>query len=154
MTVYYPPVGFYFTLSFTGVSSSSDSAFQEVSGISAEMGTEEISEGGENRFKHKLPTGSRNGTLTMRRGLVTANSQLATWCDQTINSDLSTPITPQSISVTLMDENGAWLTAWNFVNAWPSRWSISDLNAEEGRIVVETIEFTYSYYTTANNNSN
>lgn len=37
MRVYYPPVGFYFKLSFTGVNSSEDYAFQEVSGLNADI---------------------------------------------------------------------------------------------------------------------
>ncbi len=41
----YPPVAFYFKLSFTGISGAVEASFKEVSGISMEMGTEEISEG-------------------------------------------------------------------------------------------------------------
>src|ERR1700741_339996 len=145
MGVYYPPVGFYFRLSITGVTSSLDFAFQEVSGISGEMAFDEITEGGENRFKHKLPTGTKYGNLTVKRGLVTVNSQLATWCSQTIGSDLSAAITTKSINVTLMNPKGQSLTTWNFVNAWPVTWSVSDFKSMEGEIVIESIEFAYDY---------
>lgn len=150
MGVYYPPVGFYFKLSLTGVTSSLDFAFQEVSGISAEMGTEEITEGGENRFKYKVPTGAKYGNLILKRGLVTVNSQLGAWCMQTIGSDLSAVITTKTINVTLMGPNEKPLMAWNFINAWPVKWSISDLKSMEGEVVVESIEFAYNYFNSSN----
>ena len=33
-----------------------------------ELGTEELVEGGENRFAHQLPTGLRHGNLVLKRG--------------------------------------------------------------------------------------
>jgi phage tail-like protein len=149
MGVYYPPVGFYFKLSITGVSSSLDFAFQEVSGITSEMGMEEITEGGENRFKYKVPTGTKYGNLIVKRGLVTNNSQLATWCSKTIGSDLSDAITTKTINVTLMNQNSQPLMTWNFMNAWPVKWSVSDFKSMEGEIVVESIEFAYTYFNIA-----
>ena len=143
---YYPPVGFYFKLSFTGVSSANDVGFQEVSGISTEMGIEEITSGGENRFKYKLPTGTKYGNLVLKRGLMLDSSQLAQWCFSTIGSDLSQTIIPRTIIVSLMDPDGKPLMIWNFVRAWPVKWSISDLKSMEGEVVVESIEFAYNYF--------
>jgi len=149
MAAYYPPVGFYFKLTFTGISADSDAGFQEVSGISAEMSVEEIGEGGENRFKHKVPNGAKFNNLVVKRGLVPSGSDLAQWCFDTIGTGLSAAIVPKSHSVILMNEEGNPLMTWNFVNAWPVKWSVSDLKSMEGEIVVESIEFAYSYFTIA-----
>ena len=46
--------GFYFGLAISR-STGSDVGFQEVSGLSAEIGVEEVVSGGENRFKYRLP---------------------------------------------------------------------------------------------------
>ena len=132
MGVYYPPVGFYFKLSFTGVNTSIDYAFSEVSGISSEMGIEEITEGGENRFKHKLPNGAKFGNLIVKRGLVTPDSQLATWCAETVGTDFTNPILPKTINVMLMNENAQPIMIWNFVNAFPVKWSVADLKSMDG----------------------
>jgi phage tail-like protein len=134
------------------VSTPIDYAFQEVSGISAEMGIEEITEGGENRFKYKLPTGGKYGNLTVKRGLVTPDSQLATWCADTVGSDLSQPIAPKTINVMLLNPDGQPLMIWNFVNAYPVKWSISDLHSKDGEIVIESIEFAYNYFRTIRKN--
>ena len=152
MGVYYPPVGFYFKLSFTGVNTSIDYAFQEVSGISSEMGVEEITEGGENRFKYKLPSGAKYGNLIVKRGLVTPDSQLATWCADTVGSDFSTAISPKTINVMLMDASAQPIMIWNFVNAWPVKWSVSDLKSMNGEIAIESIEFAYNYFRTIRKN--
>ena len=53
MATYYPPAGFHFKIEFVGVSgadSDTEQRFQEVSGLSVEIETEELREGGENRF--------------------------------------------------------------------------------------------------------
>lgn len=146
---YYPPVGFYFKLSFSGVSDAMDAAFKEVSGISAEINIEEITEGGENRFKYKVPTGGKYGNLVVKRGLVLPSSTMAQWCFDTIGSDLSNPIIPKTIIVTLMDADATPLMAWNFFNAWPVKWSASDLKSQDGEIVIESIEFAYTYFNNA-----
>lgn len=149
MEVYYPPVAFYFKLSFTGVSSAQDASFKEVSGISAEMNLEEISEGGENRYKHRLPTYVKYGDLELKRGLLVANSDLATWCFDTLGSGLNDAIQPKAITVTLLDADANPLMTWNFTNAYPIRWDISNLDSEDNKLVIESIKFAYSYFTKA-----
>lgn len=146
MGVYYPPVGFYFAFSIPGVTNSLDMAFQEISGISAEMNVEEIGSGGENRFKYKVPNGTKYSNLVAKRGFVTPASQLAQWCVQTIGSDLTNAIVPKDITVTLLNPDAKALKAWNFVNAWPVKWSVSDFKSKEGEIVIESIEFAYNYF--------
>ncbi len=152
MSVYYPPVGFYFKLSFTGINSAIDYAFQEASGMSVEMGIEEVSEGGENRFKHRLPSGTKYNNLVVKRGLVTIDSMLATWCASTIISDLSNAIQPKTINVMLMDADAKPIIIWNFVNAWPVKWNFSELDAKKNDIVIESIEFSYDYFRIINKN--
>ncbi len=35
---------------------------------------------------------------------------------------------------------------WNVRNAWPKKWTISDFNAEESEIVIETLELQYDEF--------
>lgn len=58
MASYYPPACFHFKVELNGVDgadSDSEQRFQEVSGLSVEVETETLNEGGENRFEYKLP---------------------------------------------------------------------------------------------------
>ena len=60
MANYYPPVSFHFKVEVLGLSPiSNDVRFTEVSGLSVEMGTEEVPEGGENRFIQKYRSEER-----------------------------------------------------------------------------------------------
>jgi len=35
---------------------------------------------------------------------------------------------------------------WEVIDAWPKKWSVSDFNAQENSIVVETIDLSYKYF--------
>ena len=39
------------------------------------------------------------------------------------------------------------LVTWNVFNAWPKKWSVSEFNAEQNSIAIETLELNYSYFT-------
>ena len=47
----------------------------------------------------------------------------------------------------LMNEKSEPLRTWNVAHAVPKKWTVSDLNANENSIVVETLELTYQYFT-------
>ncbi len=136
----YPPVSFYYQVSFNGVGDKTiDTRFQSVSGLSAEMQTETYKEGGENRFEHVLPVRSSYSDLTLKRGLV-KNSDLIKWFTDTFNSMQVQPVT---IDILLLNEEGDPLMSWNVVHAWPKKWSVSDFDAEKSAIAIETLELHY-----------
>lgn len=143
----YPPVAFYFRLSFDAVSSGEDASFKEVSGITMEMGTEEITEGGNNNYKHRVPTSVKFSNLVLKRGLVPKESPIVHWCLDTIGGGLSEAIKTKTILVSLLNEKGQPLNSWSFANAWPVKWSASDLNSMNNELVIETLEFSYSQFT-------
>lgn len=140
----YPPVGFHFRVDFVGLAAGTvDSRFQEVSGLAAELTVEELVEGGENRFTHRLPGPAKYGNLVLRRGMLT-DSALLDWCEDAI---LHFQFQPVTVNVTLLNEQHKPLAAWRFERAWPVKWALSDFKAQENAIVVETLELAYSYFT-------
>lgn len=147
MPAIYPPAGFNFLLEFSKIKSDIDGSFQEVSGITSELGFEEIGEGGENRFKHQLPLPAKHSNLVLKRGTITHGSDLATWCQNTVESDFGVPIVTNDITVSLMNIKGDKLMTWLFTGAWPIKWSVSNFNSMENSLAIETIEFTYKFFT-------
>ena len=140
----YPPAGFHFRVDFMGLSEGAqDSRFQEVSGLTAERGVEELVEGGENRFSHRLPGRAKYGNLVLRRGML-KDSSLVEWCEKAI---LHFDFEPLTVNVVLLNEDHQPLSAWRFERAWPVKWSLSDFKAQENSIVVETLELAYSHFT-------
>lgn len=139
----YPPVSFYFRVSFNGIGSSTiDTQFQSVSGLSVEMQTETVAEGGENRFEHVLPVRSKYNDLTLKRGLF-KDSDLIQWCFDAFESTIIVPVT---LDISMLNEEGNPLFTWNLVHAWPKKWSVSDLNAESSGVAIESLELYYRYF--------
>lgn len=140
-----PPVGFHFMVRFSGVGLPMiDNRFQEVGGLSSELGIEEFQEGGENRFVHRLPTLPKYGNLTLKRGLMT-HSGLIRWCRDAIENFIFEPVT---VDVILLNElHVPTGPSYSFVNAWPVKWSVSDFKAQENALVIETLELSYNYFT-------
>ncbi|MEM7105411.1 MAG: phage tail protein [Bacteroidota bacterium] len=139
---YYPPVGFHFHVEFVDIGGGNDGRFQEVSGISAELTTTSVKEGGENRFTYELPERANYTTLTLKRGML-IGSDVANWCRKAIEElDIETT----EVLVTLLNENHEPLQTYAFFNCWPKKWSISNFNAEAGgssAIVIETLELAH-----------
>ncbi|AXG69263.1 T4-like virus tail tube protein gp19 [Kordia sp. SMS9] len=136
------PVGFYFSLSFEG----EDAAFKEVSGISKELGIEEVAGGGENRFKYRLPTTSSSKNLILKRAIVPTGSSLIQWFSDTLDGGLATAIKTQDVSVNLLDNEAKVLKKWTFHNAYPVSYAVSDLKSQESEILIETMELAYTYF--------
>jgi phage tail-like protein len=137
---YYPPLGFHFKVEFANIPD--EFKFQSVSGLTIELETEEIAEGGENRFKHKLPLKTKFPNLVLKRGLM-AGSALIKWCREAIE-DFN--IVPTDLTISLLNEKHEPLMTWNVVHAYPIKWAITDFSAEESKLVIETIELAYNYF--------
>lgn len=138
-----PPVAFYFKV-VIGDSLGSETSFQEVSGLSVEMETENVKEGGENTFTWELPKGIKHGTLDLKRGLLNSESALYQWCYETLERSFANPINPLPVQVMLMNADGVALNTWFFTNAFPVKWSASELNSTKNDIVVESVSLRYS----------
>jgi phage tail-like protein len=155
MATPYPPVGFSFAVQILGDSSSATSieaGFQEVSGISAEMKTDPIPEGGENRFVHKVPARiSNDSNVVLKRGLIPASSAFGDWCRSHFSQGLNAvtkqkKIMPKDIIVHLLDvDTQEPIMSWAFARTFPVKWEISTLNAKDNSIVVESLTMAYAY---------
>jgi phage tail-like protein len=140
---YYPPVGFHFKVEFVGIGSDNDTRFQSVSGLSVEYDMESYKEGGENRYEHKLPVRTKYADLSLKRGML-VDSAVIDWCTQAFQDR---QFSTAQVNVTLLNEQHQPLKTWQVFGAWPKKWSVSDFNAQENSVVVETMELSYSYFT-------
>ena len=148
MTLYYPPVGFHFQVEVVGLdkiglaANDFDVRFTEVSGLSVELATEEVAEGGENRYIQKYPVRTKYPDLVLKRGLL-RNSAVWEWARQCIE-DFN--IRPMGIVIKLLSENHMPLMTWNVVGAYPTKWSVSDMNAANNAVMIETLQIFYQYF--------
>jgi phage tail-like protein len=140
---YYPPWSFYYKVEFSISKNKNDVRFQAVSGLSVEYDMEEYKEGGENRFTHKMPVRTKYADLVLKRGML-VDSEVFNWC---IKAFRDREFKPTDLSIILMNEKGQPLRVWNVTHAIPKKWQVSDLNANDNSVVIETLELIYQYFT-------
>ncbi len=151
MAAYYPPAGFHFSVEFVGVPGLKDDKehrFQEVSGLSVEVETDVLREGGENRFEYKLPKRAKYPNLVLKRGMLPATA-FKDWFKSALSTYFTVAVydfKPADLVISLMDEADQPVATWNVVQAYPLKWSISDFKATDNTVVVETIELAYQYF--------
>lgn len=139
----YPPVGFHFKVVFgLDEATSADAGFQQVSGLSVDLNTEEVVEGGENRFAYRLPIRTKYPNLVLKRGLL-KDSGLIDWISGAIEN---LEIVPIDILISLLDEEHQPLISWNVRGAYPLKWSLSDMQAMENAVAIETLELSYQFF--------
>ena len=155
MPVYYPPTGFHFKveLAVDSLNNEAEQRFQEVSGLTVEVETEPLREGGENRFEYKLPKRAKYPNLVLKRGLLTktatTNTAFFDWFKSAMDAYFNALIfdfKPADITITLLDEADQPVAVWSVVQAYPLKWTMSDLKSSENAIVIETMELAYQYF--------
>jgi phage tail-like protein len=143
----YPFTGFHFLVVFEIFPQvPNDFRFQEVSGLSISVNVDTYNEGGENRFVHRLPGRTTYTDLTLKRGM-TLISGVTAWC---IDAVENFNYHPTNMLISLLNEDHLPVSSWYVANAYPIKYEISGLNAENGQIVVESMTLRYEYYKTLN----
>ena len=140
---FYQTVNFHFKVEFTLNEEDVDVRFQSVSGLDVTMDTEQVKEGGENRFEHVLPVRRKCSPLVLKRGLLKPSvSGLTKWLQQTFDDEEVVPI--ETVVIKLLNEEHQPLMLWTINNVWPRSWKMGELNAEQGAVLIETLELNYN----------
>lgn len=139
-----PIPSFYFSVIFELLPQFSvDTKFQSVNGLKVTMETESYTEGGQNKFKHNLPLRSGYQDLVLKRGLTSDISGLSMWCNQALEDFV---FYPANLIISLLNEKGNPLKVWYVSHAIPLSYEFSDFDAEQNKIVIETITLKYNFF--------
>ena len=117
-------------------------AFSEVSGIGAELQIEEVAEGGENQFVHRLPKPAKYKNLVLKKALEATPPSISKWVEDAL---YQMEFAPCTVIVSIMKDSGTPIVAWQFFHAYPVKLEISGLDAKKSEIVIETLELAYRY---------
>jgi phage tail-like protein len=134
-------------------------AFSEVSGLNAELETEEYREGGRNTGPHKFVKWGKYSNLVFKRG-ITPDTGLWDWCYQVLYG--GDPVIRKNGLIVLTDRtsdvpglSGASaipgltgmtrfpIAAWSFSNGVPEKLQGPTLNAKGNEIAIETLEIAH-----------
>ena len=84
----------------------------------------------------KVPGLNKLSNVTLKRGVTSSNDFFNWW-----KSIANGVIDRRNMSVTLLDQQNNVVKRWNIHNAWPARYAISPLIANDGAtLVIETLE--------------
>src|SRR5438477_11423574 len=86
---------------YVAIEGMTQAVFAEASGISIEMAVEEIEEGGNNDFVHRMPGRSKVSNLTLKRG-ITNSHEFFKWALEVAQGKH----TPRNLSVILYNPDG------------------------------------------------
>jgi phage tail-like protein len=112
--------------------------FTEVSGLGMEMAVEDVEEGGNNNFVHRLPGRCKIGNLSLKRGMTNSNEFLHWALDMAQGK-----INAKNVSVILYNVDGTEFMRWEFKNAFPVKWSGPQLKADDRGSAIETLELAH-----------
>lgn len=125
-----------------------DFRFQKVSGLTTEVQMETIDEGGQNLYSHRLPTKINYNNLVLERGL--SKGVIPSPLTLEFNYTFSQfKFSPSNVLVTLYEDvHGVTLpiSAWLFINAYPVKWSVSELDAQANAIAIDSMELAYTRF--------
>lgn len=130
-----PLTSYHFYLEVDGITSA---IFRECSGMSSESQVIEYKDamkGGVTRIR-KVPGVIKWGDITMKNGVT---DDLALWKWRKDIEDGNVEKARKNGSITLFDQANIEKARWNFEQAWPSKISGPDVNANQNEVAVEAL---------------
>lgn len=115
-------------------------AFSECVLPSLSVKTEDVREGGQNTFTHKLPVSVDVGTFRLKRG-ITRDLYFLHWYMQVMAGDIADAT--RQVTIVTHDSRSIPIATYTFVNAYPIKWTGPALKAGDSAIAVEEIEFVH-----------
>lgn len=115
--------------------------FSEVSGIDASVDVVEYREGTDTRLTpRKLPGLTKLGNVTFKKG-TTDSLILFDWVNKlTLGNEI---LTRKTVTLTAQGEDGNDVASWQFLDAWPVKYTGPDFNATASEIAIESIEICF-----------
>ena len=120
-------------------------AFIECSGLSVEVEVEEINEGGQNHFSHRLPGRMKWPNIVLRRG-ITDSDNLFDWFSKTSGDGFAgegSKLEQTEGAVSLLDAGGETVRTWEFEGAFPVKWSGPKFASSGNELAVEELEIAH-----------
>jgi phage tail-like protein len=113
--------------------------FTDCSGMSISVQPIRYREGGTNQVVRVLPGPVEYGDITLRYGL-TSSVELWNW----FLSAVKGKVERKNVSILLLDSDGATeIMRWNLINAWPSQWAGTVLDAMSREVAIESLTLVY-----------
>ena len=119
--------------------------FAAVRGLQVTSQTENLTEGGQNGYTHRLPGRLEWPNITFSRGLTDADA-LFDWMNKTAGEGFAaagTKITRSTGAITAVASNGDRLRSWSLEGVFPVRWTGPDFATASDDPLTEELEIAH-----------
>ncbi|KKB50615.1 phage tail protein [Parabacteroides gordonii] len=121
-------------------------SFSEVSGLETEY--EEITyRAGDSPIftKLKMPGLRKSGDITLKKGIFSGDQAMWNW----INSVKMNTVKRQTVTISLLDQEGSPAQTWTLTNAWPKKITVEGFKADGNTASMETLILAHEGITIA-----
>jgi len=125
-------------------------AFTEVTGLGVSIDVEELMEGGQNAYTHKLLGRMRWPNIVLKRGLTDSNA-LFKWLLNFSGDGFSktNKVSPETGSISVLTPKGEPFRTWSLVDVKPVKWTGPRLAASSRDLAIEELEVCHCGFTVA-----
>jgi phage tail-like protein len=119
--------------------------FTEVQGLEVEIEIEEVSEGGQNHFTHKLPGRMKWPNIRLKRGMTQTDNLLA-WMQKSSGEGFDgekSKVKRSTLGITMRGANGTALREWQVEGAIPIKWVGPSFAAANDDALTEELEIAH-----------
>lgn len=119
--------------------------FRELTGLEVTVGVEEIREGGQNSFVHRVPGRMTWPNVVFKRGITESNA-LFDWLSRSSGEGFAgsrNKLVRSTGAVTAIDHLGTRLRAWELIDVFPVRWKGPEFSADSTAPLEEELEITH-----------
>jgi phage tail-like protein len=119
--------------------------FKEVTGLNVSVAVEDINEGGQNSYSHRVPGRMTWPNIVFRRGVTNSNA-LFDWFSKSSGEGFASnenKLVKSTGAVTVLDPLGNRLRAWEFIDVFPVRWQGPDFSVTRLDPLEEELEIAH-----------
>lgn len=140
----WPLPAFYFKVEIGNLG---EIAFKEVSGLDVEAQVIECRHGNSPQFSTiKMPGIKKYSNVSLKKGVFIRDNKLFDWFN-TINMNT---IQRETVTISLLDEEGNPTMVWKLVNAWPTKVTGVSLKSDGNEIAIEQLDLAHEGLTIGN----
>ena len=133
-----PYRGFKFRVEIDGITRA---GFREASGLDASNDSVDYRDGDDKTSTiRKLPGLKKFSNITLKRG-VTDDIDLWKWRKQVMDGKIKEA--RKNGRIILLDDEGNDAAEWDFVEAWPTKWTGATFNATANEVAIDSLEITH-----------
>ncbi len=141
----WPLPKFHFSVAWS--SSGLSASFAEVSGLEVESDPIEYRHGDSKIFsKIKMPGLQKVSNVTMKKGMFKSDNKFWDWFSKVKMNTIAR----ETVTISLLDEQGGATMTWELQNAWPNKITSTDLKADGNEVAMESISIVYETLKIAN----